>query len=303
MNSLIAIVGPTAIGKSSIALELARNFDGEIVNADSRQVYRYMDIGTAKPSLEDQGVVNHHLIDIVDPDQDFNLALYQTRAFESIDSIRSKGKNAFLVGGSGLYVWSILEGWSIPPVPPDPVFRKTLEKKARHEGNEALYQELVKMDPVAADRIDPRNTRRVIRALEVCSQGALYSQLQTKKEDIEALIIGLTANREDLYRKIDNRVDDMISKGLVAEVEGLVANGYGTDLPSMTGLGYKQIGMFLRNEMDLSPAIQQIKYDTHHFARRQYNWFRLRDIRIKWFEIGEETGRDIRRIVRDFIAG
>ena len=174
-------MGPTAIGKSSLALELGRTFGGEIINADSRQVYRYMDIGTAKPTLEERAVVPHHLIDVVNPDQDFNLALYQSKVRKIIDDIQRRRKPALLVGGSGLYVWAILEGWRIPAVPPDHVMRQELEARAQSEGVKALYEELKQLDPDAAERIDPRNVRRLIRAIEVSRQGKPFSRLQGKE--------------------------------------------------------------------------------------------------------------------------
>jgi tRNA dimethylallyltransferase len=302
MSLLVAIVGPTATGKSRLALDLCQNFNGEIISADSRQVYRYMDIGTAKPTREEQASVPHHLIDVVDPDEDFSLALYQEKALKAFEDIRHRGRTPFLVGGSGLYVWALLEGWRIPPVPPNPALRQELETRARVEGSEKLYNELKEMDPAAAERIDPRNVRRVIRALEVCLRGTPFSKLQVKKPFFDSVIIGLTTDRASLYRRIDARVDSMIERGLVAEVESLVAKGYGFDLPSMSGLGYKQIGMYLQGKVDLPTAIQQIKSDTHRLARHQYNWFRLNDRRINWFELGENTTQAIHRFVQGFVV-
>jgi len=302
MSSLVAIVGPTAIGKSSLALELGRTFGGEIINADSRQVYRYMDIGTAKPTLEERAVVPHHLIDVVNPDQDFNLALYQSKVRKIIDDIQRRRKPALLVGGSGLYVWAILEGWRIPAVPPDHVMRQELEARAQSEGVKALYEELKQLDPDAAERIDPRNVRRLIRAIEVSRQGKPFSRLQGKEPFVNSLVIGLTTDRTDLYQRIDDRVDSMMEKGLLTEVEGLITKGYGFDLPSMSGLGYKQIGMFLQGEIDLPTAIQQIKGNTHRFARHQYNWFRLQDERIHWFDIRKEIKQAVQDLIERFSA-
>jgi len=302
MSSLVAIVGPTAIGKSSLALELGRTFGGEIINADSRQVYRYMDIGTAKPTLEERAVVPHHLIDVVNPDQDFNLALYQSKVRKIIDDIQRRRKPALLVGGSGLYVWAILEGWRIPAVPPDHVMRQELEARVQSEGVKALYEELKQLDPNAAERIDPRNVRRLIRAIEVSRQGKPFSRLQEKEPFVNSLVIGLTTDRTDLYQRIDARVDSMMEKGLLTEVEGLITKGYGFDLPSMSGLGYKQIGMFLQGEIDLPTAIQQIKGNTHRFARHQYNWFRLQDERIHWFDIRKEIKQAVQDLIERFSA-
>ena len=187
-------------------------------------------------------------------------------------------------------------------VPPDPALRKQLEARAKVEGGEKLYNELKETDPAAAERIDPRNVRRVIRALEVGLQGTPFSQLQVKHPFVDSVIIGLTTDRADLYRRIDARVDNMIQKGLVDEVKGLVARGYGFDLPSMSGLGYKQIGLYLQGKTDLPTAIQQIKFDTHSFARHQYNWFRLKDKRINWFEAGKDTNQAIHRFVQRFVV-
>ena len=305
MNRLVAIVGPTAIGKSQLALRLAQAFDGEIVSADSRQVYRCMDIGTAKPSREELSFVPHHLIDIVNPDEDFSLAQYQRLAYRTIEDIQQRHKLALLVGGSGLYVWSVLEGWRIPHVAPDPEFRHSLEEKVARVGKDELYEELVRVAPVAAQGIDPRNVRRTIRALEVHRGVEIpFSQLQRKTAPpFNTLIIGLTADRAELYRMIDLRVDEMIKRGLVDEVKKLVDWGYGFNLPAMSGIGYKQVGMFLRGELTLAVAIQQIKFETHRLVRHQYTWFRLKDDRIKWFDIQSRVDSQIIAPLSKFIGG
>ncbi len=303
MNHLLAIVGPTGVGKSQLTLRLAQTFGGEIVSADSRQVYCHMDIGTAKPTRQELSLVPHHLINIVNPDEDFSLAQYQHLAYRVIDDIQQRNKLALLVGGSGLYVWSVLEGWGIPQVPPDPEFRQGLERKAAEVGKDELYHELMKVDPVEAQRIDQRNVRRVIRALEV-HRGieTPFSRLQRKKAPpFNTLIIGLTADRAEIYRRIDLRVDEMINQGLVAEVEKLVNMGYDFNLTAMSGIGYKQIGMFLRGELTLAVAIQQIKFETHRFVRHQYAWFRLKDDRIKWFNIQGKVESEITSLVARFM--
>jgi len=302
MNHLIAIVGPTGIGKSKLAIRLAQTFNGEIVSADSRQVYRYLDIGTAKPTLEELSLAPYHLINIVNPDEDFSLAQYQELACRAIEDIQQRNKLALLVGGSGLYVWSVLEGWGIPPVPPDLEFRHSLEEKAATVGKDELYQELAEIDPVVAQRIDRRNVRRMIRALEVHrGTGTPPSQLQNKKTlPINTLVIGLTADRAELYRRIDSRVDEMIKQGLVAEVERLMNMGYSFNLPAMSGIGYKEIGMFLRGELTLAAAIQQIKFETHRFVRHQYGWFKLNDDRIRWFDMQNKVDSDITALLAEF---
>jgi tRNA dimethylallyltransferase len=291
MSHLVAIVGPTAIGKSQLAIRLAQACNGEIINADSRQVYRFMDIGTAKPSPEELSLVPHHLISIVNPDEDFSLAQYHRLSSEAINDIQRRNKLALLVGGSGQYVWSVVEGWVMPPVPPDLNFRHRLKDRAAKEGKDRLYQELLKVDPVAAEGISRHNLRRVVRALEVYrSTGVPFSHLKHKKKPaFKTFIIGLTADREKLYRRIDLRVDDMIARGLVAEVEKLLSLGYNLGLPSMSGIGYKQIGLFLKGKMTLTAATQQIKFETHRFVRHQYAWFRLPDSRIRWLDIASDN--------------
>jgi tRNA dimethylallyltransferase len=303
MERLIAIVGPTAASKSRLALHLAQQFNGEIVSADSRQMYGHMDIGTAKPGGEERALVPHHLIDILNPDEDFSLAQYQQLAYHTIADIHQRGKLPWLVGGSGLYVWAVVEGWSIPPVPPDLALRRTLAERAAKGEVAELYQELMALDPVAAQKIDPRNVRRVIRALEVTrSAGVPFSQLQQKKAPpFQTLMVGLTADRAELYRRIDARVDEMLAHGLVDEVKKLVKMGYSFNLPAMSGIGYRQIGRHLRGELSLAEAIQQIKYETHRLARHQYNWFRLSDQRIQWFDVRGGVESEIAARVAEFL--
>jgi len=305
MNRLVAIVGPTATGKSRLALHLAQTFNGEIVSADSRQVYRHMDIGTAKPSPQELSLVPHHLVNIVNPDEDFSLAQYQQLAYKAIKDIQQRNKLALLVGGSGLYIWAVLEGWEIPPVPPDLEYRRKFEEKVARAGADELYQQLMKVDPVAAARIDRRNVRRIIRALEVYETAETpFSQLQRKQAPpFNTFIVGLTADRAELYRRVDLRVDGMIEQGLVEEVKKLVSMGYNFNLPAMSGIGYKQIGMFLRRELTLASAIEQIKFETHRFVRHQYSWFHLKDDRIQWFDIAGEVESQITTPIAKFIRG
>jgi tRNA dimethylallyltransferase len=304
MGTLVAIVGPTAVGKSKLALHLAQSFVGEIVSSDSCQVYRHMDIGTAKPSQEERGLVLHHLIDIVDPDESFDLAMYQKLAYQAIDDIHSRGKLAILVGGSGLYVRAVLGGYRIPDAPPDYELRQTLEEKAKTEGADALFGELQELDPAAAKSIDPKNIRRVIRAIEVHRiTGQPYSEL-TKAEPpkYDILTIGLTIDRDKLYKKIDDRVDRMMEMGLVEEVKALIDKGYSYELTSMCSLGYKQIGEHLQGQTTLNEAADKIKYETHRFARHQYGWFRLKDDTINWFDTSEDVEMRIDNLVKGLIA-
>lgn len=283
---LIAIVGPTAVGKTRLAVRLGEGLGAEIISADSRQIYRGLDIGTAKASAEERRRVPHHLIDVVDPDDKFTLALYQEMAYAAIDDVHARGLVPLLVGGTGLYVQAVIEGWGIPHVEPNEGLRAELYQQAEEEGMEALHARLQKVDPVAAKRIDIRNVRRVVRALEVYLEtGTPISELQCKKPPpYRILQMGLTMEREELYRCIDRRVDRMIEAGLVEEVRGLVARGYDYDLPAMSGLGYKQIGRYLRGEVGLEEAVRLIKHDTRRFVRQQYNWFRLDDEQIHWFD-------------------
>jgi len=303
MGHLVAIVGPTAVGKSKLALELAADFGAEIVNADSRQVYRYMDIGTNKPTREEQRLVPHHLIDVVNPDDDFTLAGYLQGAYRAIADIQQRGKLPLLVGGSGLYVWSLLEGWIIPGVPPDRKLRQELEATAEELGGDILYQRLCEIDPAGAAKIDPRNIRRLIRALEIYqSSGQLPSAVRRKRApDFSTLIIGLTIERSKLYGRIDSRVDRMMEEGLVKEVTGLMQRGYSLSLPSMSGIGYKQVGDFLSGRMSLSGVVEKIKYETHRLARRQCAWFRPEDARIRWLDATLSQSKAAKDLITSFL--
>lgn len=287
MRRLIAVVGPTATGKTALAVALARAIDGEIVGADSRQVYRCMDIGTAKPTPEERAQAPHHLIDLVDPNEPFGLAQYLGVANAALEDIWARGHQPLLVGGSGQYVWALLEGWTVPRLPPQRELRRSLEERAAREGVEALHRELARVDPQAAAGIDPRNVRRVIRALEVYqATGRPISFWQEKAPPPwDTLILGLTCPRDELYRRIDIRVDGMMKAGLVDEVWGLLAMGYRRELPSMSGIGYREVGQHLAGELDLSAAVERIKTATHRLARQQSTWFRGDDPRIQWIDV------------------
>lgn len=287
---LLVIVGPTAAGKTALSLELAQEFSGEIISADSRQIYRGLDIGTDKPTPEQQSLVPHHLVDVVDPDQILTLAEFQERAYAAIETIRRRRRLPLLVGGTGQWIWAVVEGWGIPRVPPDPDLRARLEAQAEAAGAAVLHTQLAEIDPDAAEKIDARNVRRVIRALEVYHKsGAPISQLQQKSPPpYQTLLIGLTRPRPALYRRIDRRIEEMMAHGLLEEVKQLVAAGYGWDQPAMSGLGYRQIGQYLRGEVSLEEAVALIKKETRRFVRQQYNWFRPDDPRLHWFEINQE---------------
>jgi tRNA dimethylallyltransferase len=289
VRKLIAVVGPTATGKTALAVALARAIDGEIVGADSRQVYRRMDIGTAKPTPEERALAPHHLLDVVEPDEPFSLAQYLELAIAALDDIWTRGRQPLLVGGSGQYVWALLEGWKVPRLPPQRELRHSLEERAAREGPEALHQELARVDSRAAKGIDHRNVRRVVRALEVYqATGRPISFWQEKaKPAWDTLVLGLTCPRDELYRRIDARVDGMMEAGLVDEVRGLLAMGYGRELPSMSGIGYREVGQHQAGELDQPVAAERIKTATHRLARQQATWFRRDDPRIRWIDASE----------------
>ena len=234
MNHLIAIVGPTGVGKTSLAVSLARDLYGEVIGADSRQVYRSMDIGTGKPTLEQRAAATHHLVDVVAPDEPFTLAQYAALARATLEDVWKRGKLPFLVGGTGLYVWALLEGWQVPQVPPNHRLRQELEDRAAHGETGKLFAELAQLDPGSACIVDSRNPRRVIRALEICLALGQPLDRSRRRETppFSFTILGLTTSRQDLYQRIDARVDDMIKEGWLEEVRGLLDRGYAADLPA-----------------------------------------------------------------------
>lgn len=303
LQPLLAIVGPTAAGKTALSLILAQALGGEVVSADSRQIYRGMDIGTAKATPEEQARAPHHLLDVVNPDQILTLAEYQRLAYAAIDDILARGRLPLLVGGTGQYVHAVLEGWRIPEVAPRPDLRAALEADVAAHGAEALHARLAALDPVAATRIDLRNVRRVIRALEVClSTGRPISELQTKSPPPYHVVqIGVTRPRPELYAAIDARVDRMIEAGLVDEVRRLADAGYDWELPAMTGLGYRQIGQYLRGEVTLDEAIALIKKGTRRFVQQQYNWFRPGDPAIHWVDPGVVSPDEIAQMAQTML--
>jgi tRNA dimethylallyltransferase len=301
---LITLIGPTAVGKTATAIRLCRDFGGEVISADSRQIYRGLDIGTAKPTPQERAAVVHHLIDVVDPDQALGLAEYQALAYAAINDVLSRKRAPFLVGGTGQWVRAVVEGWRVPHVPPDDTLRAELEAEAARIGAEALHAQLVAVDPAAAAKIDYRNVRRVIRALEVyLKTGTPISQSQrAQPPPYRILPIGLTMPRKVLYARIDARVDRMLADGLVDEVRTLVAQGYGLDLPAMSGLGYRQIGQYLAGKISLDEAVRLIKKETRRFVRQQYNWFRLDDPAIHWFDVSRDCYDALRQVVAEFLA-
>ena len=299
-NPLLVIVGPTAVGKTELSLRLAEVFEGEIVSADSRLFYRGMDVGTAKPTPEERARFPHHLIDVADPDETVGLAEFQEQAYAAIDGVHARGKLPLLVGGTGQYVRAVVEGWRIPRVPPDPALRAELEAQAEREGSEHLHARLARLDPVAARRLDHRNVRRVVRALEVCLiTGRPISEQQGKQPPpYRILQIGLTMERAALYDRADRRVEAMIAAGLEDEVRGLVEAGYGWDLPAMSGLGYAQFRPYFEGQATLEEVVAEIERATRRFIRHQYNWFRLNDPAIRWFDVTETALGEIEQVVR-----
>jgi tRNA dimethylallyltransferase len=288
------------VGKTALSLHLAERLDGEIVSADSRLFYRGMDVGTAKPTAEDRARVPHHLIDVADPDETVSLAEFQDLAYAAVDGILARDKLPLLVGGTGQYVRAVVEGWRIPRVPPNPELRAELEAEAEREGHGALHGRLARLDPIAAGRIDPRNVRRVIRALEVCTlTGRPISEQQGKRPPPYRIKqIGLTMEREALYARADARIAAMMAAGLEEEVSRLVKAGYGWNLPAMSGLGYVQFKPYFEGEATSKDVVEEIKRDTRRFIRHQYNWFRLSDPAICWFDTGVIGAKEIEATVK-----
>ena len=285
-KSLVCVVGPTAVGKTALAVVLARRFGGEVVNADSRQVYRGMTIGTAKPTEAERAAVPHHLVDILEPPESFGLGLFLECAQDALRNIRSRGRLPIVCGGTGQYVWALAEGQRLAAVPPALEFRATLEAEAERLGAEALHRRLAAIDPARAAALDARNVRRVIRALEIHhATGRLPSELQPAATPTgNALVLGLTMPRDALYRRIDERVDRMMADGFLREVEELRVAGFPTKAGPLNSPGYRELGQYLDGEMSLEDAVERTKTQTHRLARRQYTWFKPRDPRIQWLD-------------------
>lgn len=283
------IVGPSAVGKTEISLQLAERLRGEIVSADSRLFYRGLDIGTAKPSLAEQARVPHHLIDIADPHETWSLALFQQAAIQAIADIHQRSRLPFLVGGTGQYIRAVTHGWTPPAQAPHPRLRANLETLARERSNAWLHSKLAVLDPVAAEMIDPRNLRRTIRALEVIlSTGKRFSEQRGRSESpYRLLTIGLNRPRPELYARLDARIQAMFANGLLDEVQRLLDRGYSPDLPSLSAIGYRECVMVLQGKLTQEQARQAIQRATRVFVRRQANWFRQDDPTIHWFDAGQ----------------
>lgn len=296
---LVMILGPTAVGKTEVSLKLAERFHGEIVSADSRLFYRGMDIGTAKPTLEERQRVPHHLIDVAGPDETWSLAVFQSAADQAIREIDARRHLPFIVGGTGQFIRSIIEGWTIPPAHPDPNLREILDHWAVEVGAEALHAKLSILDPEAAKSIDPTNVRRTVRALEVIlSTGKRFSEQKLSGRKLyRPLLLGLTRPRAELYQRIDERINKMIASGFIDEVKGLLASGYSPDLPTMSAIGYSEIVAYLQGKMSLDEAIISMKRRTRIFVRRQANWFKADDPEIRWFIADEDAVEKMGKVI------
>jgi tRNA dimethylallyltransferase len=306
LPKIIVIVGATSSGKTALGLSLAKEFNGEVVSADSRQVYTKMTIGTAKPDGVWKAVrgeqvfivdgIPHYMMDCVDPGHEMSLAEYKERAVTHINDIVSRGKVPIVVGGTGLYVWSIVDNLSMPSVPPNKTLRRSLEEKPLEE----LLLLLKKVDPKSFEQVDRQNPRRVIRALEVAilTGESFAEQRSLAKPLFEALQIGLKRELPDLYARIDKAIDAQIENGLVKETQKLLKQKYGWNLPSMSSIGYKQIGAYLSETMTLEAAVESIKQDTHRYAKRQITWFK-RDKRIQW--VNPDEVKNVREMVKKFL--
>lgn len=301
-KKLLIVAGPTAVGKTDTAIGLAKILNGEIISADSMQIYKYMNIGTAKPSLEEQRGIPHYLVDCIYPDEDFSVAEFQSRAEGLISDITEKGKLPIIAGGTGLYVNSLVYEMDFTSTISNWELRNKLEEEAIAFGNEFIHNKLMDLDPRAAERIHPNNLKRVIRAIEVnieCGENiGDFSEDVKLNPNYDICMIGLTRDREELYQRVNLRVDLMLQQGLVEEVKGLLEKGYPKDLVAFKGLGYKEIIGYLEGEYDLPYTIEILKRDTRRYAKRQLTWFR-RYKEINWFNMSEYSSQQ--KLIDDII--
>ena len=289
MNKLVAICGPTAVGKTAYSIEIAKRFDGEIVSCDSMQLYKYMDIGSAKPSLDELKQVKHHLIGVVEPSDNFSVAKYKELASASIDDILSRGKLPIIAGGTGLYLDALIFDLDFAAAPSDGSLRDELYKIAEEKGNLKLHAILHECDPDSAQRIHPNNVRRVVRAIESAKSGTKlkdFAKDLSLNDKYEFILVGLRRDREELYDRINRRVDILVEEGLFDEVEMLREMGLSESDISMKGIGYKEILKYIDGEIGLEEAIDLIKKETRHFAKRQITWFK-REKEAIWLDIDD----------------
>lgn len=301
--SLVVILGSTAVGKTALAIDLAKRLNGEIISADSRLFYQGMDIGTAKPTLEERHRVPHHLMDGTTPDQPWSLAVFQREAQRLILDISRRGCLPFLVGGTGQYIQAVTQAWDIPKVLPDSRLRHALEAWAAEISPSGLHARLSLLDPQAASQMDPQNLRRTIRALEVIlTTGKRFSdQSQRGASPYRLFQIGLKLPRQELYARIDDRISSMLRLGLIDEVKTLLAQGYAPDLPPFSAIGYREIIAYLQGKVSLDEAIMLMKRQSRVFVRRQANWFKETDPAIHWFNAGVLPVDEIEHLLRQWL--
>jgi tRNA dimethylallyltransferase len=301
---LVVIVGPTAVGKTEISIQLAERLVGEIVSADSRLFYRGMDIGTAKPTPSQRARVPHHLIDVAAPDQVWSLAAFQQAAYQIIAGIHARGRLPFLVGGTGQYIRAVIQGWQIPRVRSSPRLREALENWSAKIGPDGLHHRLAVLDPEAAAQIDYRNLRRTVRALEVILRTGYQFSAQRNKgvPPYRSLQIGLTRPRKELYARVDARIDAMLADGFVDEVKQLLSQGYSPDLPTLSAIGYRELVAYLKGKISLQEAVKLIKRHTRQFVRRQANWFKENDPNIHWFTVEPHAVTEIEQLIRAWLS-
>ena len=290
MNKIVAVAGPTAVGKTKFAIEIAKKFNGEIVSCDSMQLYKYMDIGSAKPTEEEIAQVKHHLIDFIDPRDDFSVAQYQSLAKKAIKDILNQEKLPVISGGTGLYLNSIIYEMDFSRSCRDIDYRKELEHIAAQQGSQALHNMLERADKEASLSIHPNNTKKIIRALERIHQGEekikAFKDIKQETRDYDTVIIGLTRNRQELYERINQRVDVLMQTGLLDEVKALLDKGLTPEHISMKAIGYKEIMDYFLGKYDLETAVDKVKKNTRHYAKKQLTWFRRYD-KIKWYNISD----------------
>ena len=285
IKPILIIVGPTGIGKSDFSISIAKDINAEIINADSRLVYKHFNIGTAKPNTTQLKTIKHHLIDILEPEENFNISQFLDLVKEKTEEILSRQKIPIIVGGSGQYIKAILDDWTISKVPPNKTLRQDLEEKIKLNGPEFAYKLLQEIAPLRAKQIDPSNHRRIIRAIEISEAGQSNLTSFPLFKSYSKTTIGLTLDRKSLYSRIDNRVDKMIEAGWIDEIKYLIKNNIQDHQSAMSSVGYKELYEYLTEDKEsLGDVIQKIKFKTHKLVRTQYNWFKLSDKKIKWFE-------------------